>query len=935
MSNTNKLSQIIGPYLLTIVLLTITACGQELSEQQILNKAKAYLDEDSPKSAAIELRNVLQKNGNNAEARFLLGNINLDIGDFASAEKEFEKALLAGGDQQLIQVALANIFITTGKYQKLLDEITNQNTWSAETHANITALRALAEAGLDKPKLAQASLEEAKSYKADAFHVLKTTSIFQLAKLKKGDAEKTLAHALSLYPDNTELLFLLASYEIQNMNLSAASDAYTKIIHNKSPNLITPYTIRARIGLTRIQVIENKLDAATLTLAPVLKTNKNHPEANYLNGLINFKQKDYAHAEIYIRKLLSVFPEHNQSHKLMGGIKYALKEFEQASHHLSTYLKTTPGDTNVRIMLTQAYIALKQTKQALSTLQPLLADDAHSTITSYLLSQIAFIDGDLDKGIKTLKDAIKSSPNNAKLHAQLIKAYINANENTLALKSLKKYQTLSNDSEESQKLAINVYLKTGNIDDALKIAEKMLAKKPRDPATLSLNGNLHAEKNDFQLARKYFNEALQLQSNLPSATIGLASLERREGNLDKAIALYKRVVESGTADATPMLALSELAAQQKRTSDMLSWLEKARIAAPDDINSRRILSNYYLQNSQPGQATIYLQEALKTSPEHPELLILQSRMLMAKNQYKEALSPLKKLIEKYPNSINSQLLIGETFLQLNKLDEARKHLLNSLKTQPDNLFATILIAETEFKSGNLNRSLSYAKKIQHIQPELFSGYALEGNVWMARKNYNRATQSYKQAWKYKQTADLAQKLFISSRNTTTLKEAIKPLLSWLTQHPEDSPTRVFLASIYQNENQVKDAIREYKIILENNPDHSFALNNLAWSYSQTGNPKALDMAERAYRLAPENAGIQDTYGWILTQQGQAEKGLRLLKQAIETLPRNPDVRFHFALALIKTGDNTQGMQILKELVNQPNPFDDREQAERLLRNPSQ
>ncbi len=935
MLNLNNLGQTIGHCLLTIAFLTIAACGQNMSEQQLLDKAKTYLDENKPKAAALELRNVLQKNNKNAEARFLLGSISLTIGDFTTAEKEFGRATLAGWDQQQIQPALASIFIATGRYQKLLDEIINQDDWSAKTRANIAAQRAMAEASLDKSELAKSTLNDARSYKADAFHVFKTTAIFQLAGLQEGDVAKTLELALSHYPDDTEFLLLLAIHNAQINKLDAAADAYKKIISNQPANLISTNIHKARIGLARLQIAENKLDKAEKTLAPLLKNNKNNPEANYLSGLISFSKKNYGQAEEHIRKLLTIMPDHVPSHQLMGKIKFALKEFEQASHHLSQYLKVVPGNKPARILLTQSYIELKEPEQARSALQPLLTSNPNETIPLSLLSQIAFIQGDINTGIRALKKAIKHAPDNIALQKQLAKAYITTGDTKPALIILNKLLSSKNDTEEIQKLIISTHLRAGNIDNAIKVASNMLKIDPENAEIITLNGSLQAANNNPQQARKYFNEALLLHDNLPAATIGLARLETKEDKLEHAIALYTKLTESSQGGIIPMLALAELAEKQKRNNDMLSWLEKTRTAAPQDLKSRMILANYYLRNSQPGKANVYIQEALVFAPEHPELLALQGKILISQKRYHDALPPLKKLAQKHPDSTTAQLLLGETLLRLGKITEARKTLQAALKTQPDSPLATLLLAETEFEAGNYDRSLRYAKKLQRLQPEIFSGYMLEGNVWMAKKIYYRARRAYTRAWQRQQTADMAKRLFLTSKHIVTFDEAIKPLLSWLQQHPDDYTTRLFLASIYQTEKQDARAIMQYEIVLKQAPDDSTTLNNLAWYYSLQNKPEALDLAERAYRSAPENAGIQDTYGWILTQQGQPEKGLRLIKQAMQTFPDNPDVRYHHASALIKSGDHVQGSKLLQELLNQKRHFEGREQAKQLLQKTTQ
>jgi len=932
MLNQDNFYQTLGRLFLALTFFTIAACGQNLTEQQMLDKAKTYLAEDNIKSAALELRNVLQKNTKNTEARFLLGTISLHLGDNASAEKEFNRALLSGGDQQKIQPALARIYLATGRFKKLLDEIKPVDTWTAENQANILGLHALALANLDEIKPALSKLEEAKKVKHDALHVLKTTAIFQLAKLLDGDIEKTITQALSLYPSNNELLFIQASNFTQKEKDAEASAIYQKIIHNERSGLITADVHKASIGLAQLQFQTGKLDLASATLAPILRGNNSSPEANFLSGKINFQQNNNAQALEQIRRVLAAVPDHAPSLLLIGRINYALKEFEQASHYLSLHLKADPNDGAAIVLLTQTYVKLKDAKSALSTLQPILSKNPKEAALLLLRSQIALLTNDFETAITSLESAVKISPNNIALQKQLTKAYISTGQTDLALKNLKSLQAADSDNIEFQKLAISAYLKAGDAKNALKLSKTMLENDPDNPDILTLHASLHAANNNPKKARELFNAARKQQKNMLAATIGLAHLEKKQGNLDEASALYKQLVNEELGGAAPMLALSEIAEKQKNTKSMLSWLKKARTAEPSNIASRLVLANYYLRVAKPDKANIYIQEALKISPKNSELLMLHGRALMSQQRYSEALPTLNDLAKKHPNSVSIQLLVGETSLRLGNAAQARNHINKALKAQPKNIFAVILMSEIEFVSKNYSRSLSFAKQLQRAQPSLSSGYLLEGNVWLARRDFKKANASFAKAWKHQQSAELAKKLFVTAERTSTLDEALKPLQTWLTKQPEDTAIRLFIASIYQSEKQNDKAIQEYEKILEYAPNDSATLNNLAWFYSLKGDPKTLDTAEKAYRSSPENAGIQDTYGWVLTQHGQTEKGLRLLKQAIETLPNNLDVRFHLASALIKSGEKAEGKQILKELLAQDRAFSGKEQAKKLLEN---
>jgi len=84
-------------------------------------------------------------------------------------------------------------------------------------------------------------------------------------------------------------------------------------------------------------------------------------------------------------------------------------------------------------------------------------------------------------------------------------------------------------------------------------------------------------------------------------------------------------------------------------------------------------------------------------------------------------------------------------------------------------------------------------------------------------------------------------------------------------HPEDLTAVRALATIYQAKKRYKDAISLYERIIQKQPQNVVALNNLALLYNEVGDGRAVETAERAYKLKPEEPAIADTLGWFVAR----------------------------------------------------------------------
>jgi uncharacterized protein (TIGR03790 family) len=99
------------------------------------------------------------------------------------------------------------------------------------------------------------------------------------------------------------------------------------------------------------------------------------------------------------------------------------------------------------------------------------------------------------------------------------------------------------------------------------------------------------------------------------------------------------------------------------------------------------------------------------------------------------------------------------------------------------------------------------------------------------------------------------------------------------------------------------AAEQYRRIIAIQPNNTVALNNLAYDIAVRENKpaEAIAMARKALALAPREATILDTVGWIEYLMGNTAEGAKLLVQASRGAPGNPEIRLHAAFALASQG----------------------------------
>jgi tetratricopeptide (TPR) repeat protein len=210
------------------------------------------------------------------------------------------------------------------------------------------------------------------------------------------------------------------------------------------------------------------------------------------------------------------------------------------------------------------------------------------------------------------------------------------------------------------------------------------------------------------------------------------------------------------------------------------------------------------------------------------------------------------------------------------------------------------------------------------------GYQRKGDILMALKRFPQAIVAYRTALAKSPDRNGVTKLHHALWLSGDGKAADQLLSTWLARYPKDWALRTYAAEFYMLTRRDPEAIVKYEELLKWNPRNAGNLNNLAVILQRIKDPRALVTAEQAYRLAPERADVEDTFGWLLVEQGQISRGLELLAKATTQSPKDALLQYHYGAALLRAGKRLEAKKALNSAVANGQKSPERDQASALL-----
>jgi tetratricopeptide (TPR) repeat protein len=400
----------------------------------------------------------------------------------------------------------------------------------------------------------------------------------------------------------------------------------------------------------------------------------------------------------------------------------------------------------------------------------------------------------------------------------------------------------------------------------------------------------------------------------------------------EAIAEYEKArrIDSDNPRANRQLGLAYL--QLRDPGNAVRFLSKAESLLPADQEIRIKLGQLYVVGGKPYEAVREAETVLTSNPQNGDAYSLLGTAYLAAREPGKALDAYRRYVQTAPRSAVAHYLLAGGLVAARQTSEAKKEYEAALALSPNTTDALTQLVALDFADKQLDSAAVRVDRQIKLAPRNPRLWLLLGSVQAVRGDTNAAEAAYREANRvdpqHSEAGLALAKLYLDWRKTDQSLATVDELLR---VQPRNVVAHSLRGDVLRAKGDYEQARQAYEQAVAINPRFAGAANNLAWLLIEKFGDKrrSYDLAAMAYKEAPENPSIADTFGWIVYQHGDYPRALDLLRKSAEKLPSDGVVLYHLGMALAKTGDTTEARKVLTRAV-QASRFDSLEAARREL-----
>jgi putative PEP-CTERM system TPR-repeat lipoprotein len=720
----------------------VHSSAQAKEAQSYLDTARGYVAKGNYKAAEIELRNAAREAPQDAHVHGLLAQVYLKLGDFKVAEREARSARDLNGEEADYLLPLAEAMMRQGKYADVQLQI-KPGDGPRELESKVRVILSMAAAGLHDRGKTEALLREAVSLDESAPGPKLALARLLLGS-DAVEAEKLVDEVLAADPRSAEAIAIKGETQAKRGDIDGAIARFGEALAI-DPNNLTAHLSRANINLSRADfaAVDKDLDpiltaspqnfganylralehfkkrdfaAADKILDRLSPNFSQMAEGLYVQAATKYALGQYGQANDAIAKYVARVPQNPNGARLAANIALRQKMPDIAVQYLTAYLAKSTPDPATLTLLGNAYVALKKPALAMEQYEKAatLAPENLSLKTMVAASEIDAGAG--RKGLDELEKVFATDAGVTIAGPTLVLTDLRTGQADKAAEVAEKLVKANGESLLYQNLLGMARMEQRNYPAAEEIFKNLAAKNPDfAPAATNL-AHTYVVAGRTDDAKKVYQDFLARKPNEVSILLGLSDLARDAKQWDEAIGYADKARTAAPADPAPGLKLLNLYVLRQDWPRAKALASDLTTQFPSNVDVFDTQGRMLVSSGDQAGAIIAYQHAYEIAPQSSPILARYLSLLAAAKKFPEERTVLQSRLDKDPanRQIKEQLIRIEA--EIGGLDAGLAKAASFAKDDPGSPLYDIVSADLYERGGKRPEAVALLEKAAAARP---------------------------------------------------------------------------------------------------------------------------------------------------------------------------------------------------------------------------
>lgn len=458
--------------------------------------------------------------------------------------------------------------------------------------------------------------------------------------------------------------------------------------------------------------------------------------------------------------------------------------------------------------------------------------------------------------------------------------------------------------------ATQIALYAGNHDLARRAVTRLIEIAPDSRRAHRTAVALAVDETDPVMARSHLESIMELSESRIAGWQEAAQLLARSGDEDFALDLMGEMVEARPDEPAAWRARSRLASHFERLAAALEYADRAIELDPDDPDLRAWRGRLRLSDADYEGAAEDLEFVVATDSGNRQAILNYAESLRRQGDYDRAQEILAGLSQD-PELVKTRAALA---LEDEDWELARELYQRLLETPSLRDEARYFLGQLAELQEQYDEALEWYGRVEGDQFRLDA--AIRRAVVLAETDRVGEALDLLSGLKSGDRGE-AEEAFLAEGQILAeagrLDEAFAAYQEGLNRLPESGRLLYARALLAAEEGRIERAETDFRAIIEKNPEDPLALNALGYTLAdQTDRlQEAQDLISRAYELAPDDAAIVDSMGWVEYRLGNHEKALEYLRRALD-LQFDAEIAAHLGEVLWVTGERDEAREVWQQ-----------------------